>query len=135
MEEEYGVQLQDCSREGAIKRALAYRWIVWGVMTFAFMIVFFHRLAAAVVREDVAAAFSLNAADFGKMSSMYFYAYMAMQIPVGLLADSLGARLTVSAGMFVAGAARSCSVLRPPTGGCSRGASWWGLEWPRSSYA
>ncbi|MDI9388789.1 MAG: MFS transporter [Synergistota bacterium] len=116
MEEEYGVQLQDCSREGAIKRALAYRWIVWGVMTFAFMIVFFHRLAAAVVREDVTAAFSLNAADFGKMSSMYFYAYMAMQIPVGLLADSLGARLTVSAGMFVAGAGSIMFGLAPSYG-------------------
>jgi sugar phosphate permease len=92
------------ARESAIKRALSYRWVVWGIMVFAFMIVFFHRLAAAVVREDVTSAFSLSATAFGAMSSMYFYAYMAMQIPVGLLADTLGARITVSAGMFAAGA-------------------------------
>ncbi len=91
-------------RQSMVKRALSYRWIVWGVMVFAFMVVFFHRLAAAVVKDEVTLAFSLSATAFGTMSSMYFYAYMAMQIPVGLLADSLGARITVSAGMFVAGA-------------------------------
>lgn len=99
-----------------MKRALSYRWAVWGIMTFAFMIVFFHRLAAAVVREDVTAAFSLSATDFGQMSSMYFYAYMAMQIPVGLLADSLGARVTVSVGMLAAGAGSIIFGLAPSYG-------------------
>lgn len=96
--------LRNEERESMEKRALLYRWIVWGVMVFAFMVVFFHRLAAGVVREDVTSAFSLSATAFGAMSSMYFYAYMAMQIPVGLLADSLGSRITVSVGMFAAGA-------------------------------
>lgn len=48
-------------------------------------------------------SFVLSATAFGVMSSMYFYAYMLMQIPVGLLADSLGARMTVTAGMFLGG--------------------------------
>ena len=100
-------------RDSTMERALSYRWAVWGIMTFAFMVVFFHRLAAAVVREDVTAAFSLTATDFGQMSSMYFYAYMAMQIPVGLLADSLGARITVSVGMFAAGAGSILFGLAP----------------------
>ncbi len=84
------------------KRGYGYRWVVWGIMVLAFMVVFFHRLATGVVRPDLEAAFSLSAAAFGTLASMYFYAYMLMQIPVGLLADSLGARLTVSAGMFLA---------------------------------
>lgn len=87
-----------------MKKALSYRWVVWGVMVFAFMVVFFHRFAAAVVKDDVTRDFSLSATAFGAMASMYFYAYMIMQIPVGFLADSLGARITVSLGMFLAGA-------------------------------
>lgn len=90
--------------EDGMKKALSYRWTVWGVMVFAFMVVFFHRFAAAVVKDDVTRDFSLSATAFGAMASMYFYAYMAMQIPVGFLADSLGARITVSLGMFLAGA-------------------------------
>lgn len=82
-------------------RGYGYRWVVWGIMVLSFMIVFFHRLATGVVRPDLEAAFGLSAAAFGSLASMYFYAYMLMQIPVGILADSLGARLTVSAGMLL----------------------------------
>jgi len=87
-----------------LRKVLSYRWVVWGIMVFAFMVVFFHRFAAAVVKDDLTGDFALSAASFGTMASMYFYAYMIMQIPVGFLADSLGARITVSLGMFLAGA-------------------------------
>lgn len=82
---------------------LAYRWVIWGIMVLSFMVVFFHRLAAGVVRPDLEADFGLGASSFGLLASMYFYAYMLMQIPVGILADSLGARKTVTAGMILAG--------------------------------
>jgi sugar phosphate permease len=85
------------------KRALSYRWVVWGIMIASFMVVFFHRLAAGVVREDLVGAFGLSASSFGTLASMYFYAYMIMQIPVGIMADSLGARKTVTVGTFLAG--------------------------------
>lgn len=84
-------------------KALSYRWVIWGVMVFAFMVSFFHRFSAAVVKDYVTAEFAMSATSFGAMASMYFYAYMIMQIPVGLLADSLGPRIIVSAGMFLAG--------------------------------
>ena len=84
-------------------KALSYRWVIWGVMVFAFMVSFFHRFSAAVVKDYVTAEFAMSATSLGAMASMYFYAYMIMQIPVGLLADSLGPRIIVSAGMFLAG--------------------------------
>ncbi len=83
---------------------LTYRWVIWGIMVLSYMVVFFHRLAAGVVRPDLESAFGLGASSFGLLASMYFYAYMLMQIPVGLMADSLGARKTVTAGMLLAGA-------------------------------
>ncbi len=90
--------------QGDLKRALKYRWAVWGVMVLSYMVVFFHRLAAGVVREDLVRDFGLSASSFGSLASMYFYAYMIMQIPVGMLADSLGARITVFGGTLLAGA-------------------------------
>jgi sugar phosphate permease len=86
-----------------VSKTLRYRWVVWGVMALAYMVVFFHRLAAGVVRDDLISAFDLSSTAFGHLASTYSYAYLIMQIPVGLLADSLGARLTVAFGMAVAG--------------------------------
>lgn len=110
---EYAAEIPPGEQDEKLRRALAYRWVVWGVMVFAFMIVFFHRFAAGVVRDDITAAFSLNSAAFGSMASMYFYAYMIMQIPVGYLADTLGARITVTVGMFAAGAGSILFGLAP----------------------
>lgn len=86
----------------ALRKAYRYRWIVWGSMVLAYMVVFFHRLAAGVVKEDIINTFGLSYTEFGNLASMYFYAYMIMQVPVGILADTLGARITVSTGMLVA---------------------------------
>ncbi|GAB1485957.1 hypothetical protein MASR2M79_10040 [Aminivibrio sp.] len=110
---EYPAEIPPGEQDEKLRRALAYRWVVWGVMVFAFMIVFFHRFAAGVVRDDITAAFSLSSAAFGSMASMYFYAYMIMQIPVGYLADTLGARITVTVGMFAAGAGSILFGLAP----------------------
>ncbi len=69
-------------------------------MVSAYLIVFFHRLAPGVLQNELTSAFDLTATSFGTLASMYFYAYMVMQIPVGMLADTLGARLTVTTGML-----------------------------------
>lgn len=86
-----------------VKKLMRYRWVVWGVLAFAFVIVFFHRLAAGVVKDDLIRAFEISETTFANLGSAYFYVYMIMQIPSGILADSLGARKTVSIGVFVAG--------------------------------
>jgi MFS family permease len=46
--------------------------------------------------------FSIDAATLGNLSAFYFYSYVAMQIPTGLLADSWGPRRLLTAGTFVA---------------------------------
>lgn len=50
--------------------------------------------------------FQINAAALGNLSAFYFYSYVAMQIPTGILADRLGPRklLTTGAGVAAIGA-------------------------------
>lgn len=91
------------AEEMKIKKFMTYRWIVWGILAFAYIIVFFHRLAPGVVREDLVNEFKISGTTFANLGSVYFYAYMIMQIPAGILADSLGARKTVSIGVLLAG--------------------------------
>lgn len=80
------------------------RWIGWILLSVCFVMAYLLRLSAGVLREALEGDFALSASTFGLMSSMAFYAYTFMQIPVGVLADSRGVRFTVVWGMAIAGA-------------------------------
>jgi len=86
-----------------IQKGYRYRWLVWGIMCTAYVIVFFHRIATGVVAGNLMAEFGVTGAALGNLGAVYFYVYMVMQIPSGVLADTLGARMTVAAGSLVAG--------------------------------
>ncbi len=81
------------------------------MLVFAYMLVFFHRMAPAVVSADLMRDFATSGAALGSLAAMYFYIYTAMQIPAGVLADTLGARFTVAAGNLVAGTGSICFGL------------------------
>src|SRR5207253_237930 len=49
-------------------------------------------------------SFNITAADLGNFSAFYFYTYVLMQIPTGVLVDSWGARRLLMAGSIVAAA-------------------------------
>lgn len=66
------------------------------VLSFIFFFVYLHRVSMAVLTPDLMHDFSTTATELGILSSMYFYAYAIMQIPSGLLIDSIGPRKTVS---------------------------------------
>jgi sugar phosphate permease len=84
-------------------RFLVARWSIYAILVVTYMLVFFHRMAPAVISADLMAAFHTSGAALGSLAAMYFYIYTAMQIPAGVLADTLGARATVTAGSLVAG--------------------------------
>ena len=46
--------------------------------------------------------FGINASQLGHFSAVYFYAYIAMQIPTGVLVDSWGARRLLIGGAIAA---------------------------------
>lgn len=97
-------------------RVLRRRWLVWGMLALSFLIVFFHRIALAVVADQLMAEFQLTAAALGNLGAIYFYVYTAMQIPTGALADTLGPRLVVSVGTLVAGVGSMVFGLAPTVG-------------------
>jgi sugar phosphate permease len=80
------------------------RWTIYSVLVAAYMLAFFHRFAPAMVSAELTQAFGITAAALGSLAAMYFYIYTAMQIPAGVLADTLGSRFAVTLGNVVAGA-------------------------------
>lgn len=79
-----------------IKKVESYRWVVWTILAAVYIFVTFHRMGTGVVRNDLQQAFSIGAAQFANIGSMYFYAYFIMQIPSGILADKFGPKKTVA---------------------------------------
>jgi MFS family permease len=78
-------------------------WFVWGLGALFYLMGFFHRVAPAVMTEELMREFNINATALGNLSAFYFYSYVAMQIPTGILSDTLGPRRLLTIGSLVAG--------------------------------
>ncbi len=85
------------------RRFKRLRTIIFCILIVAYMSVFFHRMAPAVVSAELMASFLTSATTLGSLAAMYYYIYALMQIPAGVLADTLGNRISVTTGNFIAG--------------------------------
>lgn len=86
-------------------------WSIWGLAAAFYLTAFYLRAAPAVMTAELMRDFGIGAGQLGNLSAFYFYAYVVMQIPIGVLTDTLGARkllvigsLTAAAGTFLFGA-------------------------------
>jgi sugar phosphate permease len=86
-----------------------YRYLIFGILGAAYILVFFHRLAPAVVAVDMMTDLKTGGALMGILASAYFYPYGLMQIPAGLLSDSWGPRRAIVF-FFIIGAAGSIAL-------------------------
>jgi MFS family permease len=66
--------------------------VVWSIPAIFYVFAFFLRSSPAVMTTELMRSFGIGAKDLGSLSAFYFYAYVLMQIPTGMLIDSLGPR-------------------------------------------
>lgn len=74
------------------------------VVVAAYVLSFFQRFAPAGIAQDLAASFQTSAASLGVLAATYFYVYTLMQVPTGILVDTLGPRRILFFGGMIAGA-------------------------------
>jgi len=79
-----------------------YRWIIFFILAMAYLLVYFHRLCAAVVAVDIMRDLQAGGTIIGLLAAAYFYPYALMQLPAGLLSDSLGPRRTITIFFLIA---------------------------------
>lgn len=79
------------------------RLIALAVVVAAYVLSFFQRFAPAGIAPDLAASFQTSAASLGVLAATYFYVYTLMQVPTGILADTLGPRRVLFVGGLIAG--------------------------------
>jgi sugar phosphate permease len=77
-------------------------WSVWGTAALFYLVGFYLRVSPAVMTTELMGAFNITAADLGNFSAVYFYTYVVMQIPTGVLVDSWGAQRLLIVGSVAA---------------------------------
>ncbi|MBI3481052.1 MAG: MFS transporter [Nitrosomonadales bacterium] len=79
------------------------RWTSYSLVVLCYMLAYFHRMAPAAIATDLQQSFQASGAALGALAAAYFYTYTVMQIPVGVMADTLGIRKIVAIGAALAG--------------------------------
>ena len=97
----------------ADRRFVATRRVVFAIVLASFVLSFFHRTAPAAIAGELTRAFAIGGAVLGTLAATYFYVYTLLQVPVGVLADTLGPRIILAGGSVVAGAGSLAFGLAP----------------------
>jgi sugar phosphate permease len=79
-------------------------WSVWLIAAIFYLFAFYIRVSPAVMTGELMRDLKISAADLGYLSAFYYYAYVLMQFPTGVLVDSLGARKLLVLGSITAAA-------------------------------
>lgn len=87
--------------------------MVWGLAAALYLIAFYQRVAPAVITQELSRDFGLSAASLGNLSAFYFYSYVAVQIPTGLLADRWGPRKVLALGAALTAAGTLLFAVAP----------------------
>jgi predicted MFS family arabinose efflux permease len=89
------------------------RRVVIGLALAAYELSFVHRTAPAAIAGELIRTYAIGGAVLGTLAATYFYVYTLLQVPVGVLADTLGPRRILTAGGAIAAAGSVLFALAP----------------------
>src|SRR5581483_6709995 len=83
---------------------LRIAWLIWAIGALFYLSGYYLRVSPAVMTRELMGAFQIGAAELGTLSGIFFYFYVAMQLPTGVLVDAWGPRkLLIVGGIAAAG--------------------------------
>lgn len=80
-----------------------YAWLVFFLSACFLFYKYILQISPAVMTTDLMKAYSLTGTSLGFLVGFYFYTYMIMQIPSGILLDKFGARVFTSIAILSCG--------------------------------
>ena len=81
--------------------AKIYPWIIWTLAASFFFYKYLIQVSPSVMTEDLMKSFNIHGAGLGNLSAFYFYAYLIMQIPVGIMLDRFSPRLLTTTAIYL----------------------------------
>lgn len=88
------------------KKPVLMAWFICALGALFYAYEYLLRISPSVMEPSLRHHFNLSATGFGLLSAIYYYAYVPMQLPVGVLMDRFGPRrlLTIACLICVVGA-------------------------------
>lgn len=79
-----------------------WAWLIWGIAALSIPFQFILQSSTSVMIPMLMKQFNTNETGIGFLTSSYFYAYLLLQIPGGMLVDRFGARIVLFFSMLLA---------------------------------
>src|SRR5438132_1195422 len=78
-----------------------YGWLIWILSALFMFYKYAIEVSPSVMTHDLMKDFSISGAQLGNLAACYFYSYLIMQIPAGILVDRWGPRKVTTLAIFV----------------------------------
>lgn len=85
------------------KQNSKFRWVVFFSVLLTYLLMSSQRTAPGLITEQVMKDFQVTATTIGLLTSMQFFVYTSLQIPMGILADRFGPNFFLIIGAIVTG--------------------------------
>ncbi|AVK95369.1 MFS transporter [Lysinibacillus sphaericus] len=72
------------------KQNSKYRWVVFVVVLLTYLLMASQRTAPGLITDQLMSDFQVTAATIGLLTSIQFFVYTSLQVPMGILADRYG---------------------------------------------
>ncbi|MDM5328604.1 MFS transporter [Neobacillus sp. CF12] len=85
------------------KQNSKFRWMVFASVLFTYFLMASQRTAPGLITDQVMSDFNVTAATIGLLTSIQFFVYTGLQIPMGILADRYGPNFFLIIGAVLTG--------------------------------
>lgn len=85
------------------KHKSKYRWLVFGAVLFTYFLIVSQRTAPGLITDQLMKEFGVTAAAIGLLTSIQFFAYASLQVPIGILSDRFGPNVFLISGTLLNG--------------------------------
>jgi MFS family permease len=86
-------------------------FLICGLAAFFYLYEFMIRVMPSAMAHDLMYSFKIHASSLGWLSALFFYGYIPMQIPAGLLFDHWGARRLLALATLLCALATGCFAI------------------------
>ncbi|MDR7235803.1 MFS transporter [Neobacillus drentensis] len=85
------------------KQTSKYRWVVFVSILFTYLLIVSQRTAPGLISDQLMKDFNISASTIGLLTSIQFFAYAGLQIPIGILSDRFGPNFFLVIGALLNG--------------------------------
>jgi sugar phosphate permease len=85
------------------KQNSRFRWVVFASVLFTYLLMASQRTAPGLITDQVMRDFNVTASTIGLLTSIQFFVYTGLQIPMGILADRYGPNFFLIIGAILTG--------------------------------